>query len=80
VTAGIPNADVRRELARVAEVIEAALEHHRAADTVAATRALGPIKPAPLTIRLDFAAKGLRHLLAHDYPDPQDRPTRGDLS
>lgn len=69
-TGGIPNPDVRRELVRIAETIEAALEHHRASDTAAATRALGPVKPAPLTIRLEFAAKGLRHMLAHDYPNP----------
>ncbi|MFI9381235.1 hypothetical protein [Kutzneria sp. NPDC052558] len=75
-SAAIPNPDVRRELLRVAEAIEAAWEHHRAADTVAATRALGPVKPSPLTVRLEFASKGLRHLLAHDYPDTDANPTK----
>jgi hypothetical protein len=78
VSAAVPNPDVRRELARIAETIEAALEHHRATDTAVATRALGPVKASPLSVRLEFAAKGLRHLLAHDYPntDPNPNPTK----
>ncbi|MEV6609899.1 hypothetical protein [Kutzneria sp. NPDC051319] len=76
--AGMSDPDVRRELVRVAETVEHALAHHRARDQAAATLSLGAAKPAPLTLRLEFAAKGLRALLAHEYPDPNDKAPQGE--
>jgi hypothetical protein len=62
--------DIGGELRTVLSTIEDALAHHRYSDQ-AAGALYGNEVTTPLTVRLEFAAKGLSALIRHEFPDPQ---------
>ncbi len=63
--------DARRELATVLDTLRSTLRHHQLRDEAAAVMLSRPVVYSPLTVRLEFATKGLAALLRHDFPNPQ---------